>query len=326
MRSSCTRVASVQPSADSELAMADALAQMQALLEQYAPPDMVQQARAQAQAIREADRRRREDEAAEAAGRDAIRADERLMSDTKQNPAIRVLLHMTERTSTNQAKKLLPPARTALTALLSNALAGENQAKLESLLGQVQQLLSGSLKLPNNGPIGKKRAALLLGALLSELGLRPEDVDDDPEDDPLVGPGGQVVLWSPEQDGEPDDDEPDDFAAVERPQKSPSEFPGTPQPVVDVRCAQHASRGGRVCLLTVSQLTPSLAATQAYTAIMDIDKLRESLRFELVPFLRRVHDHIVALKADRQAERPAYMLGGGKCQSRKTYVNPLEPG
>ena len=57
---------------------------------------------------------------------------------------------------------------------------------------------------------------------------------------------------------------------------------------------------------------------------MAIDKLRVSLRFELVPFLRRVHDHIVALKADRFAET-RYMLGGGKCQSRKTYVNPLEP-
>jgi len=57
---------------------------------------------------------------------------------------------------------------------------------------------------------------------------------------------------------------------------------------------------------------------------MAIDKLRESLRFELVPFLRRVHDHIVALMADR-LEDTRYMLGGGKCQSRKTYVSPLGP-
>ena len=60
---------------------------------------------------------------------------------------------------------------------------------------------------------------------------------------------------------------------------------------------------------------------------MAIDKLRESLRFELVPFLRRVHDHIVALTASdpNRLEDTRYMLGGGKCQSRKTYVSPLEP-
>ena len=55
---------------------------------------------------------------------------------------------------------------------------------------------------------------------------------------------------------------------------------------------------------------------------MAIPALRESLRFELVPFLQRVYDHIMNARLNPAAEAP-YMLGGGKCQSRKTSVAPL---
>jgi len=239
--------------------MADSLAQMQALFEQHLsalPLEVAQQLRAEAQAIRDADQQRRAAEAEqerEESSREATRRDKLLMSKTKQNSAIRTLTIVTDKTPTNRAKKLLNPARLALTTLLNGAPTGENQAKLERFLTVVQELLQGGRQgLPNAGYVGKTRCTRLLDALQAELQLRPEDVDDDPEDDPVVGPGGQLVLWRPDQDDEPEEDEPDDFAAVERPQKSPDEFPGTPQPVVDVRCAQHASRGGRVYLLTDS--------------------------------------------------------------------------
>jgi hypothetical protein len=63
----------------------------------------------------------------------------------------------------------------------------------------------------------------------------------------------------------------------------------------------------------------------AYTVIMGIEQLKKSLRFELVPFLSRIHASI----AERFAQLDAHhdeglkevwrrMLGGGKCQSRKT--------
>ena len=212
------------------------------------PPEVAQQVRAQAQAIRDADHQQRAAEAEqerEESSREARRRDKLLMSKATDNGAIRALTIVAEKTPTNRAKKLLDPARLALTTLLSGAPTGENQAKLERFLTVVQELHQG---LPKTGFLGKKRCTRLLDALQAELQLRPEDVDDDPEDDPVVGPGGQLVLWRPDQDDEPEEDEPDDSAAVERPQKSPDEFPGTPQPVVDVRCAQHASRGGRVCL------------------------------------------------------------------------------
>ncbi len=61
--------------------------------------------------------------------------------------------------------------------------------------------------------------------------------------------------------------------------------------------------------------------TQAFDIIMGIPHLRDSLRFELVPFLQRVHDHIMKSRGTPAAEAP-YMLGGGKCQSRKTSVAP----
>ena len=61
--------------------------------------------------------------------------------------------------------------------------------------------------------------------------------------------------------------------------------------------------------------------TQAFDIIMGIPHLRDSLRFELVPFLQRVHDHIMKSRGTPAAEAP-YMLGGGKCQSRKTSVWP----
>jgi len=65
---------------------------------------------------------------------------------------------------------------------------------------------------------------------------------------------------------------------------------------------------------------------QAFKLIMGVDELRASLRFDLSSYLLRVHRHLASglARLDEQGEQACFeepwkrMLGGGKCQSRKT--------
>ena len=65
---------------------------------------------------------------------------------------------------------------------------------------------------------------------------------------------------------------------------------------------------------------PPPKVVQAFEVIMGIDELILSVRFPLIEFLWRVHDNIVANLTDQSnpGEPHKFMLGGGKCQARKT--------
>ncbi|KAJ1627299.1 hypothetical protein T492DRAFT_1120957 [Pavlovales sp. CCMP2436] len=72
-------------------------------------------------------------------------------------------------------------------------------------------------------------------------------------------------------------------------------------------------------------LAAPILVSDAFAIVMGMAEVRASLRFELVPLLRRVHDNVLAGKAaamlapnGKLETSHAHMLGGGKCQSRKT--------
>mmetsp|Transcript_15575 Transcript_15575/g.32980 ORF Transcript_15575/g.32980 Transcript_15575/m.32980 type:complete len:232 (+) Transcript_15575:271-966(+) len=118
-----------------------------------------------------------------------------------------------------------------------------------------------------------------------------------------------------EDDGEDDDDEEEEAivpnttfsttavealqrASTERPQIGPEQWSPRPHPLVE----------------------------EAFNIIMKVPHVRQALRFELVPFLERVHEHVLAAQnQSRQLPHPhcfdrvlRRMFGGGKCQSQKT--------
>jgi hypothetical protein len=130
-----------------------------------------------------------------------------------------------------------------------------------------------------------------------------EDLDSEPDDFDAAARAGRER--EAEAEAEADAEAPPGVAphaeavVYERPQRPP--LPGSPEPVA-----------------------------RAYEIIMGIPQLRQALRFELVPFLSRTYASI----AERFAQLDAAtahagvdeygegvwrrMLGGGKCQSRKT--------
>jgi len=87
-------------------------------------------------------------------------------------------------------------------------------------------------------------------------------------------------------------------ASTERPQIGPEQWSPRPHPLVE----------------------------EAFNIIMKVPHVRQALRFELVPFLERVHEHVLAAQnQSRQLPHPhcfdrvlRRMFGGGKCQSQKT--------
>ena len=211
--------------------MADALAQMQAVLDaalNSMPEETARQFREQAAAVKAAEDYRRAEDAEQATDRANKRANKLLMSRANQSNLIRALLHLAEKTPSKQAERLLKLAQTALDDLLNDAQPGETREKLSNVRGVVHEVHSN---LPKTGPIGKKRYERLRCALDKELQLQPPEDDDEVDE-------GDMVRWQPEEDDGDDDDDDDSGAmtAIVRPQKAPSCFTyGTDPLVAQVR-------------------------------------------------------------------------------------------
>ena len=273
----------------------DPIATMQLILQMadLAPECQKQQFLQQAEALREQARQAQErnEAAAEEATREASRRDKLLMRDAKQNIAIRELCRVTEKTTARKATMIMTAADDALAGYLQGAAAGESAPKLQAMRNKLAEVLAS---LSRTAPLGMKRYTRLFDALKDELGLSAIENDEEvfvvpPSTDSHIMP---VI----DDDDDAGDDESADLPDVEREQRPPSDYSNVPAKV-----------------------------SEAFDVIMGIEKLRKSIRFELVPFLRRVHDHIVdpatgAVHSTKFNTPNEMMLGGGKCQSRKTCV------
>eukprot|EP00304_Pavlova_gyrans_P011951 CAMPEP_0206042842 /NCGR_PEP_ID=MMETSP1466-20131121/6797_1 /ASSEMBLY_ACC=CAM_ASM_001126 /TAXON_ID=44452 /ORGANISM="Pavlova gyrans, Strain CCMP608" /LENGTH=1218 /DNA_ID=CAMNT_0053417565 /DNA_START=519 /DNA_END=4176 /DNA_ORIENTATION=+ len=167
-------------------------------------------------------------------------------------------------------------------------------------------LLESADQMSSRGAVAKAFIAKLDDKLFTLMGERPgpasvprRDLEDDIED-----------LDSSDTD-EPALATPDDESEDSGPSEGPGELsdrefvrPQTPPPADAPAVVQRAFR-----------------------IVMDIAELRRSLRFDLYPYLRRAHDHIASgfarlgERGDNFFTEPwKRMLGGGKCQSRKTPI------
>jgi len=273
----------------------DPIATMQLILQMadLAPEGQKQQFLQQAEALREQARQAQErnEAAAEQATRDASREDKVLMQKARQNIAIRELCRVTEKTTARKATMIMTAADDALAGYLQGAAAGESAPKLQAMRNKLAEVLAS---LSRTAPLGMKRYTRLFDALKDELGLSA--IENDEEVFAVIPSTDSHIMPVIDDDDDEGDDESADLPDVEREQRPPSDYSSVPAKV-----------------------------SEAFDVIMGIEKLRKSIRFELVPFLRRVHDHIVdpatgAVHSTKFNTPNAMMLGGGKCQSRKTCV------
>jgi len=290
--------------------------QLLATLQSHAgiPPEILEQARAaqaeqreQQRALREAQDEQREQQRAlreaqdkqreqqrtlrEQEERRVVEANNRLWTAVQYDEQVKQLLKIVEKTTNRAAKKLMCEATQALDRHLLGVPDGSRKPAVAEIRRWLHDLHP---VVKEGGYFGKKRAKVLKDMLRKLLNLVPEEVYDINDDDVDNDDNSRdIVLVRNDEDD--DAGAADDEALPplpDRVQKSPDEF--SPPPPAKV--------------------------IQAFQVIMNIPKLTSAIRFELVPFLQRVHDNIVAnLDASCQSHEPhKLMMGGGKCQSRKT--------
>ena len=246
--------------------------------------------RAQQRALRDAEAEKAA-AVAQAAHDDAnrvVEANKRLWTNVQSDAKVKQLITIIEKTTKRAAKKLIGAAIEALDLHLRGVPVGDYQKTVVQVLMWLKPVHD---HLADTNYFGKKAAKSLKTMLREKLHLVPEvevyDVDDDDDDSLDI-----VMVPDDDDDGSEAADDAGLPPLPDRPQKGPNEFDTYPPPKV----------------------------VQAFNVIMGIPKLRSAIRFELIPFLWRVHDNIVANLTDQSNPGEPYklMLGGGKCQSRKT--------